>query len=142
MPELQLEYPPMPDVGAISRHRQFQETASYSSVHDMGDVQGDIVVDLRRRNVQKMRLVGNITSVTIVDPPGSGNSRLWIYQDGGGGHTIADWDPRLDWGGTAPVMPAGADKFCIVVLEYNGEGVYVPQMVTGVDGIGFDSAGP
>lgn len=137
MPNTQLTYPPMQDVEATSRHRRFQKTALYGRVFDMGDVSGAVVVDLRRSNVQTMRLVGNVASLTLVKPPGVGNFRLWIHQDGTGGRTVGGWDADLDWGGTAPVVPGGADKYCIVVVEREGGSVYAAQMARGVDDVGF-----
>lgn len=112
--------------------------ASYDALYDNGDVNGAITIDwLANGNVQKMTLTGNVTSLAFTNPPGPCNCRLWIHQDGTGGRTIAGWDADVDWGGSAPVVSAGASKFNIGVFEYNGGSIYASQLVQGIDGTGF-----
>lgn len=126
----------MPDVSAVDRHRQFHRTASYNVLFNNGPVSGAITIDWRHSNVQKITLAANITSVVFIDPPGPCNCRLWIHK-AFAGLTITGWDADIDWGGSAPVISAGASKFDIAVFEYDGGSIYAAQLVQGIDGTGF-----
>lgn len=110
--------------------------ASYEALHDKGNVNGNITIDLSESNVWKMTLTGNVTAVALTNPPGPCVSRIWIHA-GTGGFTVANWDADVDWGGDEPVVSAGAGKFDIVVLEYDGGSIYAAQIVQGADGDGF-----
>lgn len=126
-------------VNSATNHK-FTKGASYDAVHDNGNVDGNIVIDWAANgNVQKMTLTGNVTQVLFTNPPGPCNCRLWIYQDGTGGRTIADnWDADVYWGGTAPVVSADASNFDVGVFEYDGASTYAAQLAQGIDGLGFN----
>lgn len=121
----------------VERHVHIGGAASYKTLHDNGNVSGAVTINWNNGNVQKMTLTGNVTSVAFTNPPGPGTYKLWIHQDATGGRTIVGWDADLDWGGSAPVVSAGASKFDIGVFEYNGGSIYASQLVQGIDGAGF-----
>lgn len=125
-------------------NHKFTKGASYDALYDNGNVNGNIVIDwLANGNAQKITLTGNVTQVLFTNPPGPCNCRLWIYQDGTGGRTIADnWDGDVYWGGTAPVVSADADNFDLGVFEYDGASTYAAQLAQGIDGLGFNPPGP
>lgn len=114
--------------------------ASYETLYDNGNVgPGAITIDWTKGNVQAITLVDNVTAVNFTNPVGPGNMRLWIYQDGTGGRTIADnWDADVYWGGTAPVISADASNFDLAAFEYDGASTYAAQIAQGIDGLGFN----
>ncbi len=72
---------------------------------------------------QKHRIVlaSNITTVTLVDPPGAGNFTLEFVQNGTGSFTVTGWSANVFWlGGTAPTFGDGANTRRLVSLYYNG----------------------
>lgn len=118
-------------------NHKFTKGASYDTLHDKGNVSGAVTIDWGADgNVQKMTLTGNVTSVAFTNPPGPCNCRLWIHA-GTGGFTVAGWDADVDWGGSAPVVSAGANKFDVGVFEYDGGSIYAAQLAQGIDGTGF-----
>lgn len=117
-------------------HHEFVKTAAYDAIYDNGTDDGDIVFDLNNGNFQQIELDGDVTSVTIVDPPGPSHSTIWVYQDGVGGHSIVDWDAGIYWGGTEPVIPDTASTWVLILLAFDGS-KYVGQMLSGINGLGF-----
>lgn len=87
-------------------------------VNAMGNSSGTETIDITDGNVVTMTLTGNITSLTISNPPATGRCgslTIVITQDGTGSRTIA-WPASVDWpGGTAPTL-GGASEVDIVTM--------------------------
>lgn len=112
--------------------------ASYDTLHDNGNVNGNITIDWTNGNVQKMTLTGNVTAVAFTNPVGPCTCKLWIHA-GTGGFTVANWDGDCDWGVNAsePTVTATANKFDLGIFEYDGGSIYVSQLLQGREGQGF-----
>lgn len=128
----------------IEQHLAIGGAAGYKAVYDNGNVQGNIVIDWTKGNIQKIRLIGDVTQILFTNPPGACICHLWIYQDNGDAdHVIDDnWDAEVFWGGTAPVISVGADNFDLGVFAYDGGVKWAPQLAQGIDGLGFNPPGP
>jgi len=89
--------------------------------NNIGNASGTLSIGLNAGNYQKTTLTGNITSVTILNLPTSGDFyelRLYVHQDGSGGRTISGWPSGTLWpSGSAPDLSgSGANAVDIIVL--------------------------
>lgn len=85
---------------------------------DKGDVSGAVTLALADGNVQRIRLTGNVTSLTI-NGTNSGKAcslTLICVQDGTGSRTIA-WGSSRKWaGGTAMVLSTAINAVDVVTM--------------------------
>ncbi len=87
---------------------------------DRGNVTGSMTVTATNGNVQRFRLTGNITSVTLTGFLAGGAVVLDLVQDGTGGRTIT-WPSTIDWAnGSAPTLTTTADRKDRIALELAG----------------------
>lgn len=90
------------------------------TVVNQGSVSGAVTLDLETGNVFYMTTSGNITSITISNPPGSGTGAFVVIEiTAGGSHTVT-WGASYEWpSGSAPTQTvSGTDTY--VVYTYDG----------------------
>lgn len=81
---------------------------------------GSVSVDFANGNVHELTLTGNITTLTLSNPPASGESgnlTLILKQDATGSRTVT-WPAAVKWvnGGTAPTLSTAASSVDMVSM--------------------------
>jgi len=94
----------------------------YAIAHNsISSSSGTLTVDLTTGNSFVTTLTENVTTVTISDPPATGNYGqvvIRIIQDGGGGAYTVTWPASVLWAsGTAPVITVTNDAIDEITLR-------------------------
>lgn len=111
------------------------------TVNALGNQSGaTVTVNMESGNHVTMTLTGNISTLTISNPPASGALgilTLQIKQDGTGGRTFS-WPSAVKWaGGNTPTVTATASRTDIYVLRTTDGGTTWAGMVAGQDYTGL-----
>lgn len=89
------------------------------TVVNKGSVSGAVTLDLEAGNVFYLTTSGNITSITVSNPPTSGTGAFVVVEiTAGGSHTVA-WGASYEWpSGTAPTQTvSGKDVYVIYTRD-------------------------
>lgn len=87
---------------------------------------GPLVIDYQRGLIQRITLVGSVTSMSVIGWPIAGKpGRLILQVYNTGNHAINQWPPGTMWtnGGDQPVVSVGAGKKDIFTLVSGDGGV-------------------
>lgn len=80
---------------------------------------GSVTVDYNEANIHELTLTGNVTTLTISNPPSSGtagNLTLILKQNSTGGYTVS-WPSAIKWvGGVEPTLSTAANAVDIISL--------------------------
>lgn len=92
---------------------QRPEIKDYAIIHTTPSISsGAVTFDCANGNSFAVSLTENITSITLSNPPASGNYGeivIEFTQDATGSRTVAGWPASVDWpGGTAPTITTTA----------------------------------
>lgn len=113
------------------------ELKDYSeSINALGNQSGTVTVDMEDGNHATMTLTGNVTTLTISNPPSSGSLgilTLQVKQDATGSRSFS-WPSAVKWaGGTAPTITSTATRTDIYVLRTTDGGTTWAGLVAGQD---------
>lgn len=85
-----------------------------------GDVSGVVAIDLNDGNRQRLRLTGNITSLTLNNPIVGADYVLELIQDGTGSRTVT-WPATVKWSGNVtPSLTTTPSRKDIIGLYWTG----------------------
>jgi hypothetical protein len=94
------------NAGALTETWGVQAAQNYGSTEfDLGNVSGSVTVNLDNGNQQKMRLTGNITTLTITNVKPGTVYRLTFIQDGTGSRTTVTPSNVKNAGGAIVLTP-------------------------------------
>ncbi|MCH2038698.1 MAG: DUF2793 domain-containing protein [Rickettsiales bacterium] len=103
-----------------SEIRDYSETIATNS-----SATGAVTIDYNDGNICELTLTGNITSLTINNPPATakaGNMTLILKQDATGSRTVS-WPAALKWvGGVEPTLSTAANAIDIISLTTTDAG--------------------
>ena len=102
--------------------------------HDLGVVNGALVIDYRNGHYQYATVNGDITSVTINNFPATGNVgflSLELTQDGTGGHTITLSSSFKTIGGGGIVLTTTGDAIDLLRFETRDQGSNIHTFING-----------
>lgn len=110
-------------------------------VNALGNQAGaTVTIDMEDGNHVTMTLTGNISTLTINNPPASGSLgilTLEIKQDGTGGRTFT-WPSAVKWAGSnTPTLTTTASRTDIYVLRTTNGGTTWAGLVAGQDYTGL-----
>jgi hypothetical protein len=100
-------------------------TRFHENYNNLGDLSGGITINLATANNFRIRRTGNITSITISNPPTGPRSIGFtlVMEDGGPGATV-NWPGTIEWAnGAAPTLTTGG-KDILVFYTYDGGTTY------------------
>jgi hypothetical protein len=110
-------------IGA-SAYTQGPDLVVFPAELDNGNESGTFLLDWNAGQKQRATLTGNITTLTITDPPGPCNVLLKLIQDGTGGRTVT-WPASVLWpNGQAPTLSTGANAVDIISFYFDGTDYY------------------
>lgn len=105
-----------------SEIRDYSETVAMNAT-----ATGAVTIDYDNGNIHQLTLTGDISGLTISNPPGSGkagNLSLLLIQDATGGRTIS-WPASVQWvGGNAPTLSSSANAVDMVNLVTTDGGTH------------------
>ena len=98
------------------------ELKDYAVTHNnVSSSSGAVTFDCETGNSFDITLTEDVTSITLSNPPASGNYGeivIEFVQDGTGGRTVSGWPASVKWpGGTAPTITSDANAVDKVVLS-------------------------
>jgi len=90
------------------------------------NVTGALACDFSKALTHEVTLVGNVTSLTLSNPPSRNTiMHLELVQDGTGSRTLAGANSAIKWaGGAAPTLTTTAGRRDIFRFRHNGSGYY------------------
>ncbi|MEE9141065.1 MAG: hypothetical protein V3U18_09895, partial [Alphaproteobacteria bacterium] len=103
------------------------ELKDYAITHNAVSISsGAITLDFATGNSFEVTLTENVTSITIANPPATGNlgeAFIRFKQDATGGRTVGGWPAAVKWpGGTAPTITSPANAVDKVTLTTDDAG--------------------
>ena len=89
--------------------------------NDLEDQLGTVAINWQTASKQKIRLTGDVTTLTFTAPEGSGHVMLIVKQDDSGSHSIS-WPDVVKWpSGIAPSLTTEGGSIDVISLYYDGE---------------------
>lgn len=107
---------------SASDHLQIPGAAAFASEYGNGDSGASATIDWSNGNKQRITLTAN-TTLTISAPPGVGEYKLRLIQDGTGGRTVAfSGVSSSRWWGSAsqPDFNTAANGETLIAFYYDG----------------------
>lgn len=118
------------EAAVVDLQAQIDDAAAGSAIYDKGDVSGAVVVNYLNGPLQKMRLVGNITSLTFTNLPAVNTVArldLFLVQDATGSRTLTAPNNLKKAGGGSITLSTTAgllDHLRLVSFD-QGRNIYV-----------------